>query len=105
MQEAIRQNDWILASQKNGIDVSYKEEQCVDSKRILLQIKNSTSTEQVVDLECRIKSGLDIFIPSIKNTVPANATIEGTCTDGPAQATFIVLSERITYSGIVITIK
>jgi hypothetical protein len=100
-----QQNDWILSSQKNGIDVFYKIEQCTDSKRILLRIKNSNSSDQVVDLQCRIKSALDIVIPSIKNTVPANSTIEGTCTDGPTQATFIILSDRIIYKGIVITIK
>ena len=98
--------DWTLASQKNGINVSYKVVQCNDGSRILFQIQNTTTSEQMVNLTCKIMTGgVEILIPSLENTVHANSTLEGTCTDSAAQSTFILLSNSLVFSGIVITIN
>ena len=102
----VPQSDWVLSSQKDGIEVYHKVSQCTDGTRILLQIHNTTSSNQEIVLECKILTGgIDIVVPALKNTVPANSSLEGTCEDPASSSAFIYLSSSTSVNGIVITIK
>jgi hypothetical protein len=98
--------EWTLLSQKDGIEVSYLLEGCNSGQRILFKIQNKTSSKHTVDFKCKITAGgNDIIISSLKNTVEANSTLKGSCTDKPFQSTFIAIPKDVSVEGIVITIK
>lgn len=100
------QAGWTLLAEKGGVAVSYRLESCNGGQRILFQIKNNTAADMPVDFECKITTdGKDITIPSLKNTVGANSTVAGSCTDNPSQSAFVALPKDVTVEEILITIK
>jgi len=98
--------DWTLIAQKDGVEVSYKSEQCTEGQRILFLIRNNTLASQDVAFACTITvDGNDIVFPSIVNSVEGNGSLEGSCTDLAYQSTFIALQNGSTLEAIVLTIQ
>jgi hypothetical protein len=98
--------DWTLATQKDGIEVFYKLSDCDGAQRILFQIRNHTSSNQLIDFACTVATtSKPLSVASLKNSVAANSVLEGTCGDKPFQSTFISLPKDSSFETLSITLK
>ena len=97
--------EWISLSSKDGVQVFYKVEQCTQGNVILFRIENTTAENKAVDFDCTISGTSEINVPSLKNKVQANSTLEGTCEDNAFSSAFISLPGNFEVKQVVGNIK